>query len=162
MIQLTINGANIYKITRENNKYVINGMEIDCRIEKISHSAYQIIINNRAFLAHLTQSGGIKEIQIGHHKFSVSPTWENGALEGMPEFKRRPAKKLNELRSPMPGFIADILVSKGDHIKTGQPLVILKAMKMENIIKAPHDGEITEIFIIKNQKIEKDAVMFQF
>ena len=43
------------------------------------------------------------------------------------------SKKINQLKSPMPGLILEVLVTPGQNIKAGEPLIILEAMKMENI-----------------------------
>ena len=53
------------------------------------------------------------------------------------------------VNSPMPGTIIDVLVSIGDAVKNGQPLIILEAMKMENEITAPADGVIKELLVEK-------------
>ncbi len=47
--------------------------------------------------------------------------------------------------SPMPGNIWKVLVSEGEMVKSGQTLVILEAMKMENELVAPRDGKVLKI-----------------
>lgn len=49
------------------------------------------------------------------------------------------------VESPMPGNIWKVLVSEGDMVKSGQTLVILEAMKMENELVAPRDGKVLKI-----------------
>lgn len=49
------------------------------------------------------------------------------------------------IESPMPGNIWKVLVSEGDMVKSGQTLVILEAMKMENELVAPRDGKVSKI-----------------
>ena len=57
--------------------------------------------------------------------------------------------KVNNIKAPMPGLIIDLRVKEGDLVKMGDPLLILEAMKMENIIKAPGDS------IVKSVKVKK-------
>ena len=49
------------------------------------------------------------------------------------------------VESPMPGNIWKVLVAEGDMVKSGQTLVILEAMKMENELVAPRDGKVSKI-----------------
>jgi 3-methylcrotonyl-CoA carboxylase alpha subunit len=49
------------------------------------------------------------------------------------------------MSAPMPGAVLKILVSAGDVVKKGQPLLILEAMKMEHVIAAPHDGRVSAV-----------------
>jgi 3-methylcrotonyl-CoA carboxylase alpha subunit len=51
----------------------------------------------------------------------------------------------HSMSAPMPGAVLKILVSVGDVVKKGQPLLILEAMKMEHVIVAPHDGRVSAV-----------------
>ena len=66
-------------------------------------------------------------------------------------------KKYNDVLAPMPGVILDILIKTGQHVEKGQPLLVLEAMKMENIIKATMEGEITKISVDKLDTVEKNT-----
>jgi len=61
--------------------------------------------------------------------------------------------------SPMPGTIIDIKVSQGTRVKSGDVLVILEAMKMENEILAPADGVITQVFVSKGSSVATNDVL---
>jgi 3-methylcrotonyl-CoA carboxylase alpha subunit len=54
-------------------------------------------------------------------------------------------KDEDNLESPMPGKVLKVMVSAGDEVKNGQPLVIVEAMKMEFTVKAPHDGKVEKV-----------------
>ena len=62
--------------------------------------------------------------------------------------------------SPMPGKIIKVNYKKGDTIKEGDTVLIMEAMKMENEMKAPYDGVITEIFVSESQTIEGGIKLF--
>jgi biotin carboxyl carrier protein len=53
----------------------------------------------------------------------------------------------------MPGLILKVLVEKGQEVKTGDPLLILVAMKMENEIRAPKDGVVQELFVQEGKTV---------
>lgn len=71
-------------------------------------------------------------------------------------------KKVGELRAPMPGLIHSIIVSEGQTVKKGDPLLILEAMKMENVIKSPADGTVARILVQPKDSVEKNAVLISF
>ena len=67
-----------------------------------------------------------------------------------------------EIRAPMPGMILDILVKEGQQVSKGDKLVILEAMKMENVIKSSGEGTVEMITIQKGMNVEKNQVLIQF
>jgi len=72
------------------------------------------------------------------------------------------AKKVLELKAPMPGLVLNIAVQEGEQIAKGDALIVLEAMKMENIIKSPTDGVIKKIHAIKGQAVEKNQLLISF
>lgn len=68
-------------------------------------------------------------------------------------------QKIIEIKAPMPGLVLKILINEGDFIKKGENLLILEAMKMENMIKAPSDLIVNKINIKIGDKVEKNQVM---
>lgn len=60
------------------------------------------------------------------------------------------------------GNIADIKVSEGDTVSKGQPLIVLEAMKMENIISSPADGKISKINYLKSSSVMSGEVLIEF
>jgi glutaconyl-CoA/methylmalonyl-CoA decarboxylase subunit gamma len=69
----------------------------------------------------------------------------------------RPGAGEGTVTSPMPGRVLKLLVSEGDVIKAGTPLVVVEAMKMENELVAARDGAVKKIFVTAGQTIEGGA-----
>jgi biotin carboxyl carrier protein len=63
------------------------------------------------------------------------------------------------VRSPMPGRVVKVLVAKGDAIETGQGLVVLEAMKMENEIRARGAGTVAEVHVLAGTTVEANATL---
>lgn len=70
-------------------------------------------------------------------------------------------QKVNEIKAPMPGLILDIMVKVGQEISEGTPLLVLSAMKMENIILSQGDGIIKSIAIKKDDAVEKGQLIIE-
>ncbi len=66
----------------------------------------------------------------------------------------------NTVSSPMPGSITKIMVSEGQSVTAGQPVLILEAMKMENEITAPKDGVIGKLCVEAGQTVQGGAALF--
>lgn len=69
----------------------------------------------------------------------------------------QPAGNEEIVKSPMPGTIVDVKVQSGQKVKSGDVLLILEAMKMENEIMAPHDAVVGSILVTKGQSVESAA-----
>lgn len=68
---------------------------------------------------------------------------------------------IKDVKAPMPGLVLDILVKTGQAVKTGDPLLILEAMKMENVIKAHGEGIIKQIHVSKGAPVEKGQLLIE-
>lgn len=72
------------------------------------------------------------------------------------------AKDIGTIEAPMPGLILDINVRVGQAVNEEDPLLILEAMKMENVITSPRDGIIKNISVKKGEAVEKNHIMIEF
>jgi len=62
----------------------------------------------------------------------------------------------------MPGKILKVLCGSGDFVEKGDGLLILEAMKMENLIKSPKSGQVQEIKIANGENVEKNQILITF
>ena len=72
------------------------------------------------------------------------------------------ARKVNEIKAPMPGLVLEVLVNPGDEVEVDQPLVILEAMKMENVIKSPANSKVRNVEVTKGDSVEKNQILVGF
>lgn len=73
----------------------------------------------------------------------------------------RPRSGDGRVKAPIPGLITRVLVEPGDKVRTGQALVILEAMKMENEIRAPFDGAVSSISTAVGQTVVRNQVLLE-
>jgi len=66
------------------------------------------------------------------------------------------------LTAPMPGKVVAVLVTKGQDVKKGEPLVIMEAMKMEHTIAAPHDGLVEDVLYAVGDQVADGAPLLAF
>lgn len=63
------------------------------------------------------------------------------------------------VKSPMPGKVVKVLVKPGDEVKSGQGVVVVEAMKMENELKTPRDGKIKDVKVSEGQAVESGQTL---
>lgn len=67
-----------------------------------------------------------------------------------------------EVKAPMPGLVLEVLVKVGQKVSAGDDLIILEAMKMENVLQAPNDGVIKSIEVKTTNSVEKNQILINF
>ena len=72
------------------------------------------------------------------------------------------SKQVKEIKAPMPGLVLDVLVETGGEVCAGDPVMVLEAMKMENILKSPVDGLIKSIPVGQGAVVKKNETLINF
>ena len=84
-----------------------------------------------------------------------------GAVKGAIGGRRPKATKEGHVTTSMPGTIVDVLVSEGDTIEAGEPVLITEAMKMETEVQAPISGKVTGVFVQKGDAVNPDEALVE-
>ena len=77
-------------------------------------------------------------------------------------FELGSARNISHIEAPMPGLILDIQVSEGDTVQEGDALLVLEAMKMENVILSPREGVIKKVAVTKGMAVDKKHLLVEF
>ena len=75
---------------------------------------------------------------------------------------RKKEDKSKFLLAPMPGLLVSIMVKEGDNIEENQPLAVIEAMKMENIIKAEKKSKVKKVSCKEGDSLEVDQIILEF
>ncbi len=148
-----------------NGHWLVNGNPLDWDIRSLGNGNYHILHANKGFQAEVVKidrESKTVDLTINGQKFSVQLRDKFDLLLEKMGMNTVSAAKVNTVKAPMPGLIIDLRVKAGDTVKTGDPLLVLEAMKMENIIKAHGDGVIKQVKIKKGDSVEKNQVLIDF
>jgi len=64
--------------------------------------------------------------------------------------------------SPMPGLLSAVVVEEGQEVKAGEPVAIVEAMKMENVLRAERDGTVAKLRAKAGDSLAVDQVILEF
>jgi biotin carboxyl carrier protein len=67
-----------------------------------------------------------------------------------------------KVRAPIPGVIDSVAVRPGDEVGAGDPLCVIEAMKMKNVIRASRPGTVDDVLVTPGQHVHHDDVLFEF
>jgi biotin carboxyl carrier protein len=147
------------------NSGLINNEKFQWDVIKVKENVYHIIKDNTSYnlevisvkakeKAFVIKVNGLK------YKFNVKDKYDELLQSlGMDNLANN---KVSELKAPMPGLVLDVSINAGEAVSKGDALLILEAMKMENIIKSPTDGIIKNISVNKGETVEKNQVILNF
>ena len=164
MLKATIN-SQTFDIQSNKSEISVNSQPFKWDMVEIKDGNFHILYNNRSFNAEVLEADYQTKsflIKINKSKYSISLKDRFDILLDQLGMSNASAVKVNDLKAPMPGLIVDIKVQVGDTVKKGDTILILEAMKMENILKASGDGKIKSIKIVAKQNVEKNQVMIEF
>ena len=71
-------------------------------------------------------------------------------------------RRVSDLKAPMPGLVTRILVSEGDTVEAGTPMLVMEAMKMENELRAAGHGVVQKIKVASHEAVEQGQVLVTF
>jgi len=129
-------------------KYTINGNVYKVIINRIEDTTADVEVNGTPYKVEMNKPIKKQVITINRPIQTPAP----------PIAKPQQASAgASALRSPLPGIILDIAVKKGDTIKKGQKVLVLEAMKMENVINADRDGVVKEVKVNKGDSVLEGA-----
>jgi biotin carboxyl carrier protein len=148
------------------HEFQLNASDVsEADIIRISNSKYHVLYNHKSTITEMVESNfGAKSytIKINNNTYNININNDLDNLIKEMGFEVGASKLVDVIRAPMPGLILDIQVKVGQEIKENDALLILEAMKMENIITSPRDGIIKSIAVTKSDAVDKNQLLIEF
>lgn len=161
----TIIGDYILELNKKGEAYLQGDQKLELDIYQIDDRHWHVLYGDRSYRVLLHQIDAAKhEVTLGingkktkiHLRSRLERLLKELGLENALEVK------VESIQAPMPGLIHSIIAREGDIIKKGDPLLILEAMKMENVIKAPADVIVEKIHVKEKDAVDKNALLMSF
>ncbi len=120
---------------------------------------YVVTLNGKNYEVEVTESEAVL-LNVSEAAAPVAaPAPVASAPAAAPAAAAAPSASGTNVPSPMPGTILSVNVAAGQAVKTGDVLLVLEAMKMENDIVAPCDGTVKQILVSKGSTVNTDDVL---
>lgn len=165
MNKVTVNNHLQFDVDIVNGVLQVNEQPVVIDTLKLGGRSSHIIHQDQSYNVEVVDFDAIEKlakIKVNGTEYGVQITTELDQLLKRLGMDNLNSNKVAQIKAPMPGLVLNLLVQEGDEVKKSDSLVILEAMKMENIIKAPADAIVKKIEVAKGDKIEKNTVLIQF
>ncbi len=122
-------------------KVKVGDEEYDVCIKRVNRTYYKVFLNGKAFYVTVREPGVVlrKKVEKKEKKVEIA---EGEVVKAM-----------------LPGVVTKIVVSEGESVRKGDPIMILEAMKMENEVKSPKDGVVKQILVKEGERVEVGDVL---
>ena len=116
---------------------IVDGGAIDLTVESVGDGRLRLTTGEQVTVAEVSAAGPRVFVRLGAMDF---------VIQREPTGRRRTrAGGGGSLETPMPGVVTKVMVAPGATVQRGQPLLAIEAMKMEHVIRAPHDGTVRSL-----------------
>jgi biotin carboxyl carrier protein len=154
-----------FEIDRQKDGWSIDGVPFDGDIARVGTNRFHVIWKNKSYNIEVIERNAAEKsthlLINGAHYHTTAKDNLDLLLEGM-GMQNGSAQKINHVKAPMPGLIQSIAVAEGDNVAKGDNLLVLVAMKMENVIKSSGSGVIKTLKVAPGQIVEKNQVLLEF
>lgn len=158
---------NSYKVNvNKTDTFVVNHKDISSiDVIRLHGENYHLLHKNKPFHIEILKSDiNTKHyvLKVNNTKFEINIKDELDQLIKEMGFSLSTSKNIDAIKAPMPGLILDVNVKVGQEVKENDTLLLLEAMKMENVITSPRDGIIKSVNAIKGNTVEKGSLLIEF
>ena len=132
---------------------------------KTGPGQYSLVVNGRSHRVLVLKEdleNRTVRLRIGAHTYTVQLEDEQAHLMHELGLDKAAGAAVKEIKAPMPGLVLKLLVKEGDAVKKNDPVLILEAMKMENVIKSPGDGTVSKLHAAERTAVEKGQLLVTF
>jgi biotin carboxyl carrier protein len=158
-------GDKTLNIEIEDHKVKVDGKTVDTDLSQLGPHKYHLLHNFKSYnlevVSHNTKSGEMS-IKVNNRLVKVVVKTALDELLSKMGLSNNNATVTKDIGAPMPGLILDVVVNEGDEVEKGDKLLVLEAMKMENIIKSPGSGKIKSIVVKKGDTVNSGEALIHF
>lgn len=164
MYKVIVSG-NEYEVVENENGLHVNKELLAWDLVKTGDRHFHIIYQNKGYQAELVKIDRVAKslsLKINGATLEVIVKDRFDLLLERMGMDASASGKINSIKAPMPGLIIDLKVKPGDSVQAGDALLVLEAMKMENVIKSPGEGVVKNVMAKKGESVEKNQVLIEF
>jgi len=165
MYQIKVNDKFEFNIVPDSHQFLVNGKVVDFEKVDLNKNSSHFIYQNKSYTIEVEEIDPVEKtavVKVNGNSYTLTIRNQLDQLLKQLGMDNLTANKILQVKAPMPGLVLNVLVIEGDEVKKGDNLLVLEAMKMENMIKSPTDGVIKKIAVKQGDKIEKNELLINF
>lgn len=164
MNKVNINSHTELNIASDTDSVLINEKPLGWDMKELPNGTFSILADGKSYHAvieHVDRAAKQLKLKINGNNYELAIKEPIDQLLQKMGLNISSARKIDAIKAPMPGLVLKILVEEGQQIKKGDPVLILEAMKMENVFKAPGDATVKSIKVTERKAVEKGEVLIE-
>ena len=145
--------------TQSGNEYevAVNGQTRTIQLLSVSDEALTFLVEGKPLHVHVAGDGTRTLVAIAGQVYEFTQVQERKS-----QTRQREAGRLDpQVRSPMPGKILQVLVAEGATVASGEALVLLEAMKMENTLSAEGAARVKKVHVTPGDLVELGQILVE-
>lgn len=164
MNKIKINDRTELEVAAQEASVTVNEKEIGWDMKELPNGTFSILANGKSYQAvvdHMDRDAKQLKVKVNGNTYELAIKEPIDQLLQKMGLNIGSAKKVEAIKAPMPGLVLKIMVEEGQQIRKGDPVLILEAMKMENVFKAPADATVKAIKVTERKAVEKGEVLIE-
>lgn len=164
MLHITVNDDRIYDVSVNGEHTALDGTDEILDISTGSNGVMSVLHNGHSYTAVIESRDDVRKelsLRINGALYTVRIEEPLDRLLKKLGMDAASTAKAESVKAPMPGMVLKILVEPGQAVQKGDPLIILEAMKMENILKASGTATVKAVRATKRTAVEKGTVLIE-
>ncbi|TCC96333.1 biotin/lipoyl-containing protein [Pedobacter hiemivivus] len=164
-MNVKVNDRYNFDVELEQKLLKVDGVELQIDSTTLADGHTHVIYNNKSYNIELVSEDKAEKksvVKVNGTLYEVAIEDQYDLLLKQLGLDNTKANKMLEVKAPMPGLVLNIMVAEGQEVNKGDNLLVLEAMKMENILKSPSSGTVKKVLVNKGVKVEKNEVLIQF
>tara|TARA_B100000427_G_scaffold320458_1_gene319831 strand:+ start:627 stop:1088 length:462 start_codon:yes stop_codon:yes gene_type:complete len=147
-------------------KLNINGQHFDVEILSENNSSYEVMVNGEILMVNKDVDS-----QMPISKPTIPQLPKTKPLQtSTPNSEKKQESKIesldsklegNSIKALMPGKVLKVLVSEGESVESGTPLLVIESMKMENIISSTKSGKVSAVHVKIDDNVQYDQPLVE-
>lgn len=155
-----------FVVNVDNNLFELDANDIETLdLIKEGNDTFHCIVNNQNFVIQMLAKDFVNKIltlKINGNIHQISIKDQFDLLIDKMGLMSSKTVDVKEIHAPMPGLVLNLQVGLSQNVIKGDTLLVLEAMKMENIIKSPVDGIVKAIYVTSGEPVDKGQLLIEF
>ena len=163
--KVKVNQDVIYQVSEEKNELFLEGKPLDIDLLELEKGMFHLIHQGRSYSASLVKLDTLEKrltIKINNRKYDLEVEDQYDQLLQKLGMDNLASAAISQPKAPMPGLVLNVMVEAGQTVSKDDSLLILEAMKMENVLRAKQDGVVQTIPTKVGASLTVDQVILEF